>query len=1624
MSKYAASILTIAGTIIGAYFGGPAGASLGGLLGGLAGGLLFPTNTVTQGPRLQDTGTTVSNVGAPIPRGWGTFPAGGCIIVQTDLKEVIESSSVGAKGGPTQTTETPTYFQTFAIGINDGPIGGIRVIWANGKPIYDVRPQGQAATGDTADTDPTGPAGTGPEAEIFAAIETAIQYKERIVASQQVATQFTVYLGTEDQMPDPDLEAFYGVGNIPAFRGLAYVVFADWQNKPEDGNRMPSQWKFECFTESEDTTEDAGVYANYYLPPWTAGPNPAAGLCGDITYTALWPVVASSGSSGIGPDRTVLEVALSDVPFDVAGVGTGILNYLDYSIYPNIGSIGGAATSTTGGVLTSDVDFGRTLVLWLHYNDASPDVNLVAADGDADVSCSVTNSYWLSGGSQNIRQAFSDRWNYFGLGGNVIGKAPSHSVPPQYPPDMSIFRPQGWDIVVGCGGGAPFDMFLSPDSVIAVRRAPGPPLPVILDDGFPHECALVATPIDGVDGWGVYKGEIVEVGDWSLYTSAGLPCLTLQSYKSIAEDGLGKVTSYPRDPALPDGHQDYFNEQFWTDAYNKAKIYGLVASGKTYVSGGSLTNADNQYPHQQASIYRKGGTLTSKTTGVASVAQIFSDIIKEAGGQDSDIDVTSIVSKTVIGYVRTNVMAARDALTPLTQALFFNAIESNAKITTRLLGTSVVHTFEDADLGASVQDGSGGSATDSRLTSVDMQDVDLPRSVRVHYLSPSRDYELGEQDSPFRVGTAAVNDIDVQLPIVLDDTQALQIAQSLWSQMWAERISHTTVIDAEFQLLEPMDVVAIPVEGETTRVRINSISDSLPATRALGMVVDDELAYVSYGVASAVPPISRPVPIIAPAQSEFLDIPLLRDQDNDSGFYTAMVGLLPDAFKSAALYRSTDNGGNFTRLISTAQATIVGTVVAAVPSGPTDTFDEATAFYVDLFDSEDTLTSATQDAVLAGANAAAIGLDGRWEIVQFKTAAHQVDNIYLLSGLLRGRRGTEWAVGTSQPGDSFVLLSGVIRTPLDLTLVNKDIEYKTVGAGGTLDNALTEDFTGRGVALKPFSPCFLQGSRNGTTGDWTLTWLRRGRIGQTLQSGVDVPLSETKEDYEVDILDTDGTVLQTFSSSTESYKYLAGDQKAAFGTLQTSVTFTVYQVSAQVGRGYGTTGTVFGSVETDTETATNSMVMTFGAFASPPEFTINDDIFVYISFLPAKFGSVSILGGFHLNPGSPPDLDAAVEDLQTQASAFFGSKIAITRDGLVLTFVSTTGSMTGSYLYNVQQPFGFCAKAATTEELAEKPYRVQDPGPVDEGSYYQGMVDFYNGSGLLAPEQDAAYNVAGVYTKKFSLSAYDVETRRVLLAANSFPGSFPDHNYCPGARVNLDITWNVNPQTSGERFSYQVLQGMIDHINVDSRWTDYLLNPAEIISVGGRFAAGITLKPGYYLVPDLLGVPFFDSSPSYFMGVTSIIPGRAPYPTGRIQVESIVLPSGGGQLEFSTIGPFDVRYPAPLQIGQTFRISVDSHNYDHVIDADDVANTYTIVVDYFGTPTSVTEWRHHLIYEDMASKITAGGIFSAYFVHDSGTSPPEAGSLTLECNTGNVEHVVTAKMLPDNGIYINTTYPT
>lgn len=173
----------------------------------------------TEGPRLSDLSVQTATYGADIARLYGTCALFGNVmwLENNKLKEKVKKNKSGGKGGAsTDPTKTYSYSATFALGLCVGEIAAIRRIWCADKLIY---------SGGSNDLD-------------------------TLIANNKAQSSFRLYRGTDDQMPDSRYEANVGAGNATAFRGIAYLVFYDFQLEEYSNTLQGSQFKVEVVKEA------------------------------------------------------------------------------------------------------------------------------------------------------------------------------------------------------------------------------------------------------------------------------------------------------------------------------------------------------------------------------------------------------------------------------------------------------------------------------------------------------------------------------------------------------------------------------------------------------------------------------------------------------------------------------------------------------------------------------------------------------------------------------------------------------------------------------------------------------------------------------------------------------------------------------------------------------------------------------------------------------------------------------------------------------------------------------------------------------------------------------------------------------------------------------------------------------------------------------------------------------------------------------------------------------------------------------------------------------------------------------------------------------------------------------
>jgi hypothetical protein len=541
-------------------------------------------------------------------------------------------------------------------------------------------------------------------------------------------------------------------------------------------------------------------------------------------------------------------------------------------------------------------------------------------------------------------------------------------------------------------------------------------------------------------------------------------------------------------------------------------------------------------------------------------------LAERVGIEPGDRDFSPLAGQLVKGLIVKNPTAPRETLEYAAipyQAEFYES--TDGILTGTYFGGASVATIDANDLGMLEGDQvtTDGQGAPDKLQFNLVDEIQIPRQISVTAFDPSKNHETTTQHAYRMTGfSQGVEQMSLNMALTPDETRAA--AERLLYQRHVERESALLRLPWRYSYLQPTDVVQVVSAGITHRLRIAQISGAMPGPLEVQAAADESAIYSvavagSSGSGYVAPTVSAPVQSLA----LLMDIVNLRDEDNSPGYYAAIAPRGAGEWKGAALYE--DRGAGYSLIVTVVAPATAGVAAAALASADPAVWDYVNTIDLDLY-AGGTLESATEAQVLNGANAALIGN----EIIQFQTATQlgSFDNRWRLSNLLRGRRGSEYAVSTHATGERFVLLDGAVQF-LAKSLVDRGVatNFKAVTAGINIADTPATSFTWDCQVLKPLSVVDVEGSRD-LSNNLTITWIRRSRIGQETPyiDGGDPPLGEQSEAYEIDVM-SGVTVKRTITATTTSASYSAADQTTDFGSPQSSLTVKIYQISASVGRG-------------------------------------------------------------------------------------------------------------------------------------------------------------------------------------------------------------------------------------------------------------------------------------------------------------------------------------------------------------------------------------------------------------------------------------------------------------------------
>ncbi|MGQ0660216.1 phage tail protein [Sphingosinicella sp.] len=380
-----------------------------------------------------------------------------------------------------------------------------------------------------------------------------------------------------------------------------------------------------------------------------------------------------------------------------------------------------------------------------------------------------------------------------------------------------------------------------------------------------------------------------------------------------------------------------------------------------------------------------------------------------------------------------------------------------------------------------------------------------PDEVSLAYYDPARDFQTGLQRAT--TGEDGRNAERRALPAALAADAAKALAEARLAAVRAGRTRATLSLGWAQADTRPGDIVTIEDEAGRWAIRrwqLGRMSVEMELERLAGPAPAVAPAEAGYGS-------GQPDLVHGPTTVQLIDTPIGEPVGGRPLLFVAAAGSEP-GWRRAALLATFDGGASWIDAGATAAPAIIGTAVHALGVGQALLFDNVGAVEIELLSAATVLENASDEALIAGANLALVGA----ELIQFGRATALGGAHYRLSRLLRGRRGTEWAMATHATGENFTLIETAALAPLEAPAGSIGAEA-VVSATGVGDLApAVSSLTIFGQSLLPPAPVHLRALRL-SSGDVAIAWTRRSRLGWAWASGADTPHGEERERYRLTI---------------------------------------------------------------------------------------------------------------------------------------------------------------------------------------------------------------------------------------------------------------------------------------------------------------------------------------------------------------------------------------------------------------------------------------------------------------------------------------------------------------------------
>lgn len=1022
---------SIIGGVVG-YFTGGIGFAAGATIGGAIGGLLEPKKR-TETNRIDDLKVSLSKYGDGIPETWGNNIPPATWIWSTYIIQVPEEQESGKGGGTVNTNYRQFIHGLLCLGKTPPPGSSvtIRKVWVNGKLTFDL--------------------------------SSGLSVAQALATSENPYALILLFEGRDGQLPLALIEAYEGVGNVPAFTGrLTLSIFA----LEVPGGRIP-QISFE--------------------------------ICINASYECTSSTLISFSPSFLAVVSNFGDPALVRMMY-----GPGWDNHY-----------------ATKRVEVWEISLDGTKRISRSFDAAH---NSAPAQGHSDETCFVNHA--ADGGSSNTLNYYTSD----GVKQDIL-------LPTAIAAEQTVFAKKGRRFVAGfssvwSGGpyvfedmsGSPRDMALG--SYVADMALTDQYL-YLMHDGvinrYELETLTLVDEVCAVPNYDIDQSSMNVIGDDEIYVM----------------DWIENTVSRVSNGAL-------------SELFTDVEAVGGVMGGTFHVRGNVLLQ-NNDYP--PAPFLRF--VVRALATQEADVAELIQSQCDQAG-LVGKTDVSTI-DDAFWGYTfNKSPASARANITPVMTYSALGVVEEDGLL-------RFFHREDKASAATIACDELGCAESSAEpedpfpVTHLNAQE--LPRSLTLSYNDPTFDYQVSTAKA-MMLTSDSVLDATESIDMAISGDRAATIARRLLLERWIAQNSRTCAVSRKYAFLSAGDVITVEYPRGTQSLWMTSkITDT-------GARVEIECFPADSGlIIQSVPGPGgfqgqQIQPLAAPLQAVILDMPIMRDQDNDPGLYVAL-----DSYAAVPASGELFVGNSDESLLP------AGIVSSSAPIGFAETVlgdwqrnlvDETNIVTVNIGD--DVFTNITRDQLLEGAeNVWAMGAPGRWEIGKSRLGNSLGGGRYTLSSHLRGLFGTERCAALHQAGDVFVLLriAGMLRPAMGVGDIGLAKRYRAVALGRSFDSATSQTYTNTGDGLAPLSPINLR--RAFASRDLQVD--RRSRLSMNNSTG-SLPLGEASEAYRWRFY-TDGTFATQIGEAITTTAAITAAQQTAIGVTPTATAYVkVAQVSDSVGAGH------------------------------------------------------------------------------------------------------------------------------------------------------------------------------------------------------------------------------------------------------------------------------------------------------------------------------------------------------------------------------------------------------------------------------------------------------------------------